>query len=269
MENIANRISVFVKPWKGMSLAALAAHVHDLGFDAVELPVRPGFPCRPETVEDDLPQAVTILADHGVSVLNVTADLPLDDERLYAACARAGVPMNRVMFRLGEQNYWEAEAAARRQLDAALPLCAQYGVQIGVQNHVNKFVAVHEMGLHHLVHEYNSQHVAIIWDAAHNALAGMEPEPALDVVSSHLCMVNLKNGFWQRTNGPEADVAEWKVYWTSGRQGLASWPRVIAKIKQMNYTGPICLTAEYSDHDRVDSFIAADVRFARSLLESA
>lgn len=264
----ANQLSVFVKPWKGLSLAELGDHVCRLGFDAVELPVRPGFPCQPESIEQDLAQAVTILADQGVQILNITADLALDDERLYAACARAAIPMNRVMFRLGQGTYGEAEAAARRQLDAAMPLCEQYNVQIGVQNHVGRFVPVHEMGLHHLVGGYDPRYIGIIWDAAHNALAGMEPEPALDVVASHLCMVNLKNAFWQRTNGPEAALAEWKVYWTSGRHGLASWPRVTAKLRAMHYTGPICLTAEYSDHEQVDALIAADLQFIRSLLNS-
>jgi sugar phosphate isomerase/epimerase len=269
MGNFVNPLSVFAKPWKGLSLAELAVHVRRLGFDAIELPVRPGFPCQPETIEQDLPRAVAILGDQGVAVLNITVDLPLEDERIYAACAQANIPMNRVMFRLGQTDYWDAEAAARRQLDAALPFCEQYDVQIGVQNHVGRFVAVNEMGLHHLVSGYDPRYVGIIWDAAHNALAGMEPEPALDVVASHLCMVNLKNAYWQRIHGPEAEWAEWKVYWTAGRHGLASWPRVMAKLKSMNYRGPICLTAEYSDHNRVDALIAADLHFARSLLDSA
>jgi sugar phosphate isomerase/epimerase len=266
MATMANRLAVFVKPWKSLSLQELGAVLQRIGFDAVELPVRPGFPCQPETIEEDLPRAVKILGDYGVTIVNVTADLPLSDERLYAACASAEIPMNRVMFHLGDKSYWEAEKAARQQLDAALPHCEQYNVQIGIQNHVGRFVGVHDLGLHHLVRDYNARHIGIIWDAAHNALAGMEPEPALEVVESHLCMVNFKNAFWQRVNGPEASMAEWRVYWTLGRHGLASWPRVVAKLKAMEYTGPICLTAEYSDHDRVDALIAEDLAFARSLL---
>lgn len=269
MSNEINPISVFVKPWKDLSLEQLGSHLQGLGVQWIELPVRPGFPCQPESIEQELPRAVSVLGDYGVGILNVTAALPLDDERLYAACAAAGVSMNRVMFRLGEQTYWEAEAAARRELDAALPLCEQYGIQIGIQNHCARFVPVHAMGLYHLVKEYETRYVAAIWDAAHNALEGMEPEPALDVVAPYLCMVNLKNAYWRRTTGPEAEEAEWRVYWTSGRQGRASWPRVVAKLRALNYTGPICLTAEYSDEESVDRLIAEDLRYARQLLDSA
>src|SRR5690606_38678542 len=141
------------------------------------------------------------------------------------------IDLNRVMFRVRNRNYWEAEADARRQLDAAVPLCERYGVRIGVQNHAGDFVGVHEFGLYNLLKDYDPRYVGAIWDAAHNALEGMAPELALDVLADRLMIVNLKNAFWQRVNGPEADVAEWKIYWTSGRHGRASWPRVIAKLK--------------------------------------
>jgi sugar phosphate isomerase/epimerase len=261
-----NLLAVFVKPWKSLSLPELGAHVRQLGFEWVELPIRPGFCCEPQTIERDLPEAVHVLGAQGVRVLNVTVDLPLDDERLYAACANAGVTLNRVMFRRQGRTYWEAEASARRQLDAAARLGAQYGVRTGVQNHSGSFVGVHEFGLYNLLKEYDRRYVGAIWDAAHNALEGMEPEPALDVVADLLMVVNLKNGFRLRTSGPEAETATWKTYWTSGRQGLADWPRVVAKLKQIAYTGPICLTAEYSDEPSVDRLIAEDLAFARSLL---
>jgi hypothetical protein len=107
--------------------------------------------------------------------------------------------------------------------------------------------------------------VAAVWDAAHNALEGEEPELAIDIVWSHLCMVNLKNAFWRRVTGPEAADVTWQPYWTSGRQGLASWPRVAQILMQRSYAGVVCLTAEYSDETDVARLIAEDVAYARSL----
>lgn len=264
-----NPLAVFVKPWKALALPELGAHVRKLGFEWIELPVRVGFPCQPQTIERDLPEAVRILGEEGVRILNVAVDLPLDDERLYAACAGAGINLNRVMFQTGKRNYWEAENDARRQLDRALPLCARYGVRLGVQNHSHDFVGVHEFGLYNLLKDYDRRYIGAIWDAAHNALEGMAPEAALDVVGDMLYIVNLKNAFWRLTSPPEAEVAEWKTYWTSGRHGRASWPRVIEKLVKMHYTGPICLTAEYSDEHAVDRLIVADLAYVQSLLAQA
>jgi sugar phosphate isomerase/epimerase len=260
--------AVFVKPWKKLPIPELARHIRRLGFSWIELPVRPGFPCEPETIETGLPLAVRQLAEEGVSVLNVTVSLPLNDERLYAGCAKAGIHLNRVMFdRRPDENYWQAEKRARLGLDSALPLCERYNFKIGVQNHYGNNVPVNAMGLHHLLQEYDPQTIGAIWDPAHNALEGEEPEPALDMVASHLCVVNLKNAFWTRSNSPEAEAAEWRVEWTSGRQGRASWQRVAAKLRQMQYTGPICLSAEYSAEDQVDRLIGEDLAFAQSCFQ--
>src|SRR5262245_11192566 len=98
MNTYQNSFAVFVKPWKRLSIAEMGQHVRKLGFAWIELPVRPGFACEPETIERDLPRAVKTLSELGVGVLNVTVSLPLDDERLYAASVAAGVQMNRVIF---------------------------------------------------------------------------------------------------------------------------------------------------------------------------
>ncbi len=263
-----NELALFVKPWKSLPLPSLAQHVRELGFDLIELPVRPGFPVEPQHIERDLPAAVQLLADEGVRVLNITAACALDDERLYSACAAAGLGMNRVMFRLGGVDYPSAEAEARRQLDAALPYCQQYGLQIGVQNHSGAFVPVNAMGARQLLRGYDPQHVALVWDPAHQALQGMDSDAALSVVAPQLCVVNLKNAYWRRTSGPEAAEAAWRIWWTSGAQGRASWRRVITGLRVIGYKGPLCFSAEYSDEARVDDLIKQDLAFARSLLDA-
>jgi len=78
-------------------------------------------------------------------------------------------------------------------------------------------------------------------------------------------MVNLKNAFWQRKNGPEAESAVWAQHWTTGRHGLASWPRVAAELKRRNWSGVLCCSAEYSDEPSTDRLIANDIAFAKSL----
>jgi sugar phosphate isomerase/epimerase len=175
--------------------------------------------------------------------------------------------MNRVMFdRRPGENYWEAEKRARLALDSALPFCERYGFQIGVQNHYGNNVPNHAMGLHRLLSGYDPKYVGAIWDPAHNALEGEDPEPALDMVAAQLCVVNLKNAYWQRANGPEASAADWRVHWTTGRHGRASWQRVIAKLAAVNFTGPLCFSAEYSVEDQVDRLIVEDLAYAKSIL---
>ena len=255
------RYAVFTKPWPNLSLPELGELVSNLGFDSIEFPVRPGYQVEPENVAD-LPRAVETLAEFNVAISSVAGPT---DEAAIAACAEAGVPTIRVMAGIHPgESYLEAEERLWREYDAILPLLQKYGVQLGIQNHCNRFV-MHAVGMRDLVKRYDPRYIAIVWDAAHEALNGGLPDLALDVVWPHLCMVNLKNALWRRTNGPEAEVASWEIYWTSGRQGLANWPRVVAELKKRHYQGVVCLTAEYSDHAAVNRLIAEDIDFARSL----
>ena len=252
--------TVFTKPWK-QPLQALGKMIKGLGFDGIELPVRPGYQVEPENVTHGLPNAARILADCGLKIASVAGPY---DEATIAACAECGVPIIRICVGIGDEGYMASEARLQREYDALVPLLDKHGVTLGVQNHCDRNIC-NAMGLRHLLERYNPKHIAAVWDAAHNALNGEDPEMAIDIVWSHLCMVNLKNAFWKRTNGPEAEVAQWRPYWTLGRHGLASWPRVASELKRRNYRGVICLPAEYSDEPAVNRLIAEDIVFAKSL----
>ena len=258
------QFSVFSKPWKTQSLAELGELVRTLGYDGVEFPVRPGYQVEPENILRDLPPAAKTLAEFGVQIYSVAGPT---DEATIVACAEAGVPIIRTMARIAPgESYIEAEERYRREYDALLPLLEQHGVTIGVQNHMGRFVT-HAVGLRALLQGFDPRYVAAVWDAAHEALAGSSPDLALDVLWPHLCMVNLKNAIWQRTNGPEAAYAEWRTYWTSGQHGLAVWPRVIEELEQRAYKGVVCLTAEYSDQTIVERLAGEDLVYAKSLFK--
>lgn len=255
--------SLFTKPWK-IPLPELAQFTARLGFDGIELPVRPGYQVPPENATRDLPAAVRLLAGHGLKVFSIAPPLGPVGEPLIAACAEAGVPLIRAMAPIGDDGYEASAARLQQEYDALLPLLDRYGVQLGIQNHCGRMVC-NAMGLRHLIGRYGGRRIVAVWDAAHNALSGEEPELALDIVWPYLGMVNLKNAFWRRAGGPEAEDVEWRPWWTTGRQGLASWPRVAAELRRRAYRGVICLTAEYSDQAAVDRLIAQDIGYARAL----
>ncbi len=46
-------ITVFTKPWQKLTLEELADLIKGLGFDGIELPVRPGFQVEPDSILQD------------------------------------------------------------------------------------------------------------------------------------------------------------------------------------------------------------------------
>ncbi len=253
--------SVFTKPWK-MTLEELADFVAGLGFDGVELPVRPEFQVEPPNIARDLPKAARTLASRGVKICSIAGPT---DETAIAACAEAGVPCIRICVPVKkDERYSEMEARVQREFDALIPALDKYGVAIGVQNHCDRQVP-HAIALRDLISKYDPRHIAAVYDPAHCALDGERIDIAVDVLWERLCMVNLKNAIYRRTNGPEAATVIWKKYWTGGRHGLCAWPEVAAELKSRGYRGVVCLTAEYSDHESADRLIAEDIAYAKSL----
>lgn len=251
------KLTVFTKPWKDMALEALGDHVAGLGFDGIELPVRPGFQVTPDEVER-LPEAARILADRGVSIDSVAGPT---DERTLAACGEAGVPVIRICVGIPkDKDYLTAIADYQREWDALVPLLARHGVTLGIQNHCDRCIA-NAMQVHHAISRYDPKHVGAVWDIAHCALDGEVPKLALDILESHLCLVNLKNAMYRLASWPDEREGRWERRWTLGRYGLADWRKAAALLKARGWTGTLCLTAEYADHDAVDRLIADDVAF--------
>lgn len=261
MNDAALEFAVFTKPWPAETIPELAKLVSGLGFDGAEIPVRPGFQVTPDNAGKVLTELVSVFGDHGLKVVSIASS---PEEPIFAACAAAGVPIIRIMGAIERGAYLKSEAGLRDQLCHAVPLCETYGVRIAVQEHYGDHVS-DAFALRSLLLGLDSRWICAIWDAAHDALAGIAPETGLDVVWNRLAMVNLKNAYYVRTNGPEAQAAEWKRHFTSGRHGLASWSRIAAELRRRNYAGTICLTAEYEETADVTRLTREDLQYAREL----
>ena len=260
MSNIT--FTVFTKPWK-LELEELARHIKQLGFDGVELPVRPGYPVTPENAAMELPRAAQILGAHGLKIASVAGPT---DEKTFAACQAAGVPIVRICVGMREgEGYLAGESRLQREYEQMLPLLEKYGVTLGLQNHYGNRDVCNAMGLRHLMEGFSPKQIGAVWDAGHNGLEGEAPESAIDIVWSHLCMVNLKSAYWKQHDSPDAPAQVWKPEWTTAQHGRANWPRVAAELKKRGYNGVICLTAEYTHEADVDRYIAEDIACARSL----
>ncbi|WP_152364193.1 sugar phosphate isomerase/epimerase family protein [Microlunatus speluncae] len=256
--------SVFSKPWRTLAPGPLAELIAGLGFTGVEVPVRPGCFLDPDNAGAELPGFVRTLAEHGIEVISVAAD-PV--EPVFAACAEAGVGMIRTMAPVGDDGYRASVDRLRRDwADRVVPLSASHGVRVGVQLHRGKYVET-TLGVLALIEELPG--FELVWDAAHDALTGVDPVRSLDLAWPRLGLVNLKNGEYYRTAADSASSEpRYRVRSGPADSGMADWARIIAHLRRRDWAGPVCLTAEYSDAsgpDQVAELVRADLTTARDL----
>jgi sugar phosphate isomerase/epimerase len=229
--------SVFTKPWSALPAEELGPLVAGLGFAGAEVPVRENAHITPAEAEDRLPAFVERMRADGVDVISIAGDLA---ESTFAACASSGVPLIRIMARLGPDGYAASVARVRKELEEAAPLAERYGVQVGVQPHHGRFVSS-ALGVVQLLDGLPVDRFRVVWDAGHDALAGDDPHVTLELVADRLAIVNLKNAIYTRSDGG------WRHWWVPGPDGLADWSAAFAELARLGWTGPVCLSGEYSD----------------------
>ena len=259
--------SVFTKPWREPRIGALGEQVAAMGFDAVELPVRPGYQVTPDDVSTALPAAVRELARAGIAVTSIASGT---DEATFAACADAGVPFIRIMVPIGSGGYAATGAEIRRTLAGLSERAERHGVRVAVQPHYDDYIA-DSSELFALLQDVDPRFVAAIWDAAHDALARKRPEHGLEQLWPWLGMVNLKSAYYARADDPASSHGDpvWEPVFTDARSGMAEWGRAIRYLVQREFAGPICLTAEYTDESDLVTKVTRDLEYARSLYVAA
>ena len=257
--------SVFTKPWRELSVPDLIRVVSDLGYNAIEFPLRDGFQVTPDQARDKLPQLVKDLKSAGIRVDDV-ASAP--EERIFSACAEAGIPMIRVMFNPPAGDYLRQEKGYLATVESWLPLCEKYGVKVGIQMHHGRG-AMTTADMMRVVGQFDSRYIGAIWDAAHSALAGENVEQAIDVCWSHLCLANFKNARYQMYGRAADGAAVYKPYFCPGSDGQLSWPRAVKHLKEKGYAGTWCMPAEYTGltpQEEID-YARRDLAWLKSLVE--
>ncbi|WP_210414611.1 sugar phosphate isomerase/epimerase family protein [Microlunatus elymi] len=252
--------AVFSKPWAELAAAPLAALVGRLGFNAVELPVRPGAFVTPEHAEDRLPEFAKTLRGLGIEPISIASD---PTPAVLDACAAAGVPMIRIMAPIGDDGYRASVRRLRGDLERLAPECERTGIRIGIQPHHGAFVST-VLGVCELIRDLPPE-FCLIWDAGHDALAGEDPAYTLEQCGDRLGLVNLKNAVHRPID--DQQPARFRTWFGPGDQGLADWPEIIDLLRTINYDGPVCLTAQYTDTtpDEAADLAAADLAWARTL----
>ena len=264
MESSRITFTAFMKNCrKEININELGKLVSSMGFNGIELAVRPGYQVEPENAEKGIPEAANQLAEYGLKVASLAAP---PTEAVLAGCQAAGVPFIRILKGIDLKIGYDASIEnIRKEFDALAPLCEKYGVAIGLQNSSGAMISS-SMELRNFIRNYSPNVVGAIWDSAHSALCGEEPEQGLSIIWDHIKMINLKNAYYRRVNGYESRP-QWEKYFTTAENGLSDWTRIAVYLKERRFTGTICFAHEYTDQENLLKYLKGDLEFARNLFK--
>lgn len=244
--------SKMLKRTGGLSVDEAGERIADLGFDGVDLAVRPGGHVEPEDTVDRLPEAIATLEGKGLSVPMITTGITSADEEhtkeIFATAEAEGIDY----LKLG---YWRYDGlgsihdgldAMREDLAGIRELGASYDVTPAVHTHSGPFLSANPAFLWETLREGDPDELGIYIDPGHLTLEGGRSvrDMNLDLVGEYVAMVSVKDVGWVREGSDEWD----NVMLPLG-EGMVPWSSVFDDLRALGFDGPVSVHSEYGDLD--------------------
>ena len=252
------QIILFTKFFETLAPEALGEHVAGLGYDGLDLTVRPGYPINPDNVRSVLPPAARQWAELGLSCPMITAPTELNDPKhadaiaIYEAAAEAGVQVIKTgyfTFKPG-MHYWNAVDHARRQLEGFEALSARTGVKSLYHTHSGAVLGSNCAGLMHLLQGRDPAHVGAYLDPGHLAVGGEDIDMAFAMCTDYLTAVAAKDARHEADPRPDAPAPYGRAFVYLG-DGAAPWDRVLELLAERQFDGPLSVHTEYTTRQDV------------------
>jgi sugar phosphate isomerase/epimerase len=243
------KVSIFSKHLQFLEGRALARAARELGFDAVDLTVRPGGHVEPERVASELPELVRAIRGDGLEVEMVTsgivdADTPYA-EAVLSTLAELGIRY----YRWGGFDY-APDTPIPEQLEALKPrvarlarlneryrVCAMYHTHSGIGR-----VGASIWDLYLLLKEFDPHLVGVNYDTAHATVEGGFGGwiHSLRLVSSMVRGVAVKDFRWARDAR-----GRWRPEWCPLGEGMVDFPKFFEMLAALKFRGPLQVHYEY------------------------
>jgi len=243
------KVSIFSKHLQFLEGRRLARAARELGFDAVDLTVRPGGHVEPERVERELPPLVELIRAEGLEVEMVTSGIvdaaTPHAEAVLRTLARLGIRR----YRWGGFDYAEdkpipAQLEALRprvarlaELNRRYQVCAMYHTHSGVGR-----VGASIWDLYLLLKDFDPDLVGVNYDTAHATIEGGFGGwvHSLRLVGPMLRGVAVKDFRWARD-----ERGRWRPQWCPLGEGMVDFPRFFPMLAGLGFRGPLQVHFEY------------------------
>ena len=249
---------IFTKIFQELGVEETGERVKGLGFDGVDLAVRPGFCVSPANAPEVLPGAVETWSGMGLAAplisLAVDANDPADPETIgvFEAAGEAGVGLIKVgyfPYTVGE-DYWSLVSAARAALEGFAQLSERTGVRTVYHTHSGPNLGSNCAGLMHLLWGFDPALIGAYVDMGHMAVEGEDDEMGLAMVRDHLAAIGAKDARFIELGDPAAP-APWGKHFVFIGQGATPWNRVLTLLHSWGFDGPFSVHGEYTSDQTV------------------
>jgi len=271
----APEIVVFSQNLIQIEYPELGDIVKQMGFDGVDLTIRPGGHVEPRLANVDLVRAFEVMSGEGLSIPVITTALTTPADRTAVpVIALAGMSGAKV-FRPGTwplvsnmvsnmgPNVGARLAEVQRDIAALMNIGRQYTIALGFHNEIGDAVGVAVSDVQRMLEPFDPAWAGYYFDVFNAAVQGDGSyEAALRVALPRLKAVTIQD-FVIENKGEKKQVKRCPL-----GEGIVDWPKLFQTLAQAHYTGPITLEVGYTARD-MPSALVRDLQFTRKQMQSA
>jgi sugar phosphate isomerase/epimerase len=236
-----------------LSVAEVCRQVRAIGFDGLDLTMRPGGHVRPENAEMGLSEAKRLADAANLSIPMATTGVKSADsphaEDVFAAAAHYGVRK----LKLG---YWRYQPFgtlvkqlddARRQLESVVKLGRKYHVLPCVHMHSGDIVSNGGPATYLILKDFAPADVGAYADSMHlvaeGGVAGWQM--GLDLLAPWIALVGIKNFRFVEDGRDANGQLRFRVQKTPLADGQCPMPEFMAHLALLKYDGIVSVHSEY------------------------
>lgn len=239
-------INLFSKHLQFLDYNEMAAATADMGFDGLDLTVRPKGHVQPERVVDDLPKAVEAIKKYGLKPKMMTTNVWDASNMEQKAVLETASSSGFTHYRTGWLTYPEDRTIAESQIlfgkqakDLEL-VNKDLGLIGCYQNHAGKHVGAPIWDLPAILSATNNENMGCQYDIRHAVVEGGSSwELGLRQIKPYIKSIVIKDFKWGQVDG------KWKPINTPLGEGMVDFNRYFSLLKKYEINVPVSLHLEY------------------------
>ena len=260
-------VHIFSKHLQFLNYQDMAEAAAEIGFDGVDLTVRPKGHVLPERVEDDLAKAIEAIRKTGLAHSMMTTAVQdagnSTDKKLLETAAKLGIRY----YRMNWLQYPEEKSIpeAIQQFQQTLKDLSQLNKKLGLigcyQNHSGNLAGASLWELYDILKNADHPHLGVQYDIRHAVVeGGLSWKNGLRLIQSQIKTLAIKDFIWVKKNGT------WGVENVPLGEGMVDFKTYFSLLKQHQIQVPVSLHFEYplggAEHGGAEISIDKKVVFA-------
>lgn len=253
----SKEVHVFSKHLQWLDYDGMAKTAAKIGFDGIDLTVRPKGHVLPEQVETDLPRAVQAIRKAGLNATMMTTSVwdtkdPLT-EKILKTAGSLGIKYYRMAYLPYKPEYGIAENLERYKpgMKELEEMNKHYGLHGAYQNHAGTKIGGVIWDIWELIKDLDPQWMGCQFDIRHATVEGGVSWPvSLKLLQSYIKTMDIKDFVWAKTDG------KWKPQNVPLGEGMVDFSAYFKLVRELAIDSIYSLHYEYelggADHGKTE-----------------